>query len=192
MNHPGVEKTKTVSRPHRLWPGLDQTIARLVPSCQVSKENKRALRHVEITPWSFPERPWSRLHVDFGGPFNGHYIVMVVDALSKWVELGAPGLADEEQNPIRRMMVPPYHLAPNGSAERVVQTVKDKLKNSKARDFRTLVCRVLFQCRTTLATPRAFPLRASVGPDGEHPVRHVVSRLPFHSAPEAAEAEAGC
>ncbi|XP_037563432.1 uncharacterized protein K02A2.6-like [Dermacentor silvarum] len=65
--HPGVEKTKM--------------------SCQVCQEHQRASRHVEITPWPLPQRPWSRLHVDFGGPFKGHYFLVVVDAFLKWVEV---------------------------------------------------------------------------------------------------------
>ncbi|XP_077561470.1 uncharacterized protein LOC144177740 [Haemaphysalis longicornis] len=47
-------------------------------------------------------------------------------------------------------MVPPYHYASNGAAERVVKTVEDKLKKIKAGDFWTQVARVLFQYRTTL------------------------------------------
>ncbi|XP_077551647.1 uncharacterized protein LOC144165726 [Haemaphysalis longicornis] len=53
-----------------------------------------------------------------------------------------PAFASEEhlawltKSGIRRIMVPPYHP--------VLQTVKDKLKNSKAGDFQTQVARVLF------------------------------------------------
>ncbi|XP_075529479.1 uncharacterized protein LOC142560935 isoform X2 [Dermacentor variabilis] len=48
------------------------------------------------------------------------------------------------------MMVPAYHPASNGAAERVVQTIKDKLKKSQTGDFRTQIARILFQYRTTL------------------------------------------
>ncbi|KAM7299574.1 hypothetical protein ISCGN_020140 [Ixodes scapularis] len=54
-----------------------------------------------------------------------------------------------QKNGIRRMLVPPYHPASNGATERVVQTIKDKLKKSQPGDFRTQVARVLFQYRTT-------------------------------------------
>ncbi|KAL3208761.1 hypothetical protein MRX96_038843, partial [Rhipicephalus microplus] len=66
-----MKKTKIVARSHVWWPGLDQDIARMVQSCQVCQENQRASRHVEITPWPFPEKPWSRLHVEFRGPLQG-------------------------------------------------------------------------------------------------------------------------
>ncbi|XP_037558455.1 uncharacterized protein LOC119435817 [Dermacentor silvarum] len=51
------------------------------------------------------------------------------------------------RNGIRRMMVPPYHPASNGAAERVQQNIKDKLKKSTPGEFRTQV--VLFHYRST-------------------------------------------
>ena len=39
-------------------------------------------------PWIWPTRPWQRLHVDFAGPFNGGMFLIVVDANSKWMEVG--------------------------------------------------------------------------------------------------------
>ncbi|XP_064465302.1 uncharacterized protein K02A2.6-like [Ornithodoros turicata] len=53
------------------------------------------------------------------------------------------------RNGIRRMLVPPYHPASNGAAERVVQTVKNKLKKSAPGCFKTQIARFLFQYRTT-------------------------------------------
>ncbi|CAH8598040.1 unnamed protein product [Schistosoma haematobium] len=34
-----------------------------------------------------PEEPWSRIHVDFAGPFQGTYFLVCVDAYSKWPEI---------------------------------------------------------------------------------------------------------
>ncbi|XP_075733136.1 uncharacterized protein LOC142775563 [Rhipicephalus microplus] len=47
------------------------------------------------------------------------------------------------------MLVPPYHPASNDAAERVVQTVKNKLKNSGSGNFQTQISRFLFHYRTT-------------------------------------------
>lgn len=140
---------------------------------------------MEITPWPFPQRPWSHLHVNFGGPFKGLYFMVLVDAFSKWVQVSlvatpsagatiaalrqvfaAQGLFNFfmsdmvllsparyltwlTKNGICQMMFPPYHPASNSAAERVVQTIKDKLKKSLAGDFRMRVACILFQYRTT-------------------------------------------
>ncbi|XP_075730814.1 uncharacterized protein LOC142774301 [Rhipicephalus microplus] len=47
------------------------------------------------------------------------------------------------------MLVPPYHPASNGAAERVVQTVENKLKKSGSGNFQTQISRFLFHYRTT-------------------------------------------
>ncbi|XP_014777797.1 uncharacterized protein K02A2.6-like [Octopus bimaculoides] len=31
--------------------------------------------------------PWSRLHIDFAGPINGYYYLIVVDSYTKWLEV---------------------------------------------------------------------------------------------------------
>jgi len=29
-------------------------------------------------PWQWPNQPWSRLHLDFAGPYMGHIIIIMV------------------------------------------------------------------------------------------------------------------
>lgn len=36
--------------------------------------------------WSWPTRPWARLHIDYAGPINGQMVLVIVDAHSKWIE----------------------------------------------------------------------------------------------------------
>lgn len=185
-SHPGVEKTKMIARSHVWWPGIDNDISNNVKSCTTCQAQHRAAKPVQQTPWPFPQRPWSRLHIDFGGPFLGHTFLVIVDAFSKWIEVfpvsstsaeatisslrtafaqhGLPDLIVSDNGPaftsaqylefltrngIRRMLVPPYHPASNGAAERVVQTVKNKLKKSGSGNFQTQLARFLFQYRTT-------------------------------------------
>ena len=33
-----------------------------------------------------PTRRWSKLHMDYAGPFQGNMFLVVIDALSKWIE----------------------------------------------------------------------------------------------------------
>ena len=37
--------------------------------------------------WSIPDNVWERLHIDFAGPFEDKYWLVVVDALSKWTDV---------------------------------------------------------------------------------------------------------
>ena len=37
---------------------------------------------VPLRPWEWPNRPWSRLHVDYAGPFMGRMLLAIVDAFS--------------------------------------------------------------------------------------------------------------
>nr|XP_037288762.1 uncharacterized protein LOC119181617 [Rhipicephalus microplus] len=47
------------------------------------------------------------------------------------------------------MLVPPYHPASNGAAERAVKTVKNKLQKAGPRDIRTQIARMLLTFRST-------------------------------------------
>ena len=39
-----------------------------------------------LHPWEWPEKPWTRIHIDYAGPFHGKMLLVVVDATSKWIE----------------------------------------------------------------------------------------------------------
>ena len=40
-----------------------------------------------LHPWEWPQRPWSRLHLDYAGPFLGKMFLVLVDAHSKWLDV---------------------------------------------------------------------------------------------------------
>ncbi|XP_070395490.1 uncharacterized protein [Dermacentor albipictus] len=81
--HPGGAKGKMVAKSHVRWPGLDQDFAHMAQSSKVFQGHQRAPRHMEVSPWPFPQRPWFRLQVDYEGPYKGHYFLVVVDAFSQ-------------------------------------------------------------------------------------------------------------
>ncbi|XP_064470043.1 uncharacterized protein K02A2.6-like [Ornithodoros turicata] len=87
MSHPGIAKMKSVAESHVWWKTIDADMANKVRNCNLCQEQQRSTQQVEMNPWSFPEKPWSRLHVDFGGPFKGYYFLVLVDALTKWIEV---------------------------------------------------------------------------------------------------------
>ena len=48
-------------------------------------KNLNSLAKAPVHPWEWPERVWSRVHVDYAGPFEGSMSLIVVDAYSKWM-----------------------------------------------------------------------------------------------------------
>ena len=48
---------------------------------------KNAPPSVPLQPWTWPSKPWQRVHLDFAGPFQGSMFLIGVDACSKWPEV---------------------------------------------------------------------------------------------------------
>ena len=42
-----------------------------------------------LHPWEWPSQPWSRIHVDYVGPYQGRMLLVLSDAHSKWMEVHA-------------------------------------------------------------------------------------------------------
>ena len=40
-----------------------------------------------LHPWEWPNKPWSRVHVDYAGPFVGKMFLLLVNACSKLIEV---------------------------------------------------------------------------------------------------------
>lgn len=85
--HPGIQRMRSLARSHVWWPGLEGDIDRVVKSCKACQEVKQPPAIAPLHPWVWPGRPWTRIHVDFAGPFLGSSYLVVVDAYSKWPEV---------------------------------------------------------------------------------------------------------
>ena len=83
--HPGATRMKQLARTLVWWPSIDQDIENTVKSCAECQTNQSSPTET-LLPWQWPSRPWSRVHVDFMGPFMGHMILVLVDSHSKWIE----------------------------------------------------------------------------------------------------------
>ena len=77
---------KSLARGLVWWPGMDTSIETVVNHCSSCQQNRASPPHAPLQPWSWPTRPWSRLHVDYAGHVDGKMILIVVDAHSKWIE----------------------------------------------------------------------------------------------------------
>ena len=85
--HPGASRMKTLARAYIWWPNMDADIEQLVRACSVCQESRPAPPSAPLHPWSWPSEPWSRLHIDFTGPFMGKMYLVLVDAHSKWMDV---------------------------------------------------------------------------------------------------------
>lgn len=85
--HFGINKMKSLARSFCWWHQIDkdiENIARNCPSClEIANNPSKISTHV----WETPTEVFDRVHVDFAGPFNGHYFFILVDALSRWPEV---------------------------------------------------------------------------------------------------------
>lgn len=89
QGHPGVARMKALARSFVWWPGIDKELKATVHQCEQCKKNQHLPPTAPIQPWEFPKRPWSRLHIDYTGPIEGHMLLVVVDAHSKWMDVRA-------------------------------------------------------------------------------------------------------
>ena len=85
--HCGITRMKSLARGVVWWPKLDKEIETMVRSCSKCQGQQDDPPTVPLIPWSWPTRPWSRLHIDYLGLFLGHVWLLIIDAHSKWIEV---------------------------------------------------------------------------------------------------------
>ena len=84
----GIVCTKQLARNYLWWPRLDAEIKSTVKVCHSCQEFSKSPKTSEVGMWSWPIRPWKRVHIDFTGPEeNGQMYLIVVDAYSKYLEI---------------------------------------------------------------------------------------------------------
>lgn len=86
-SHPGVNKMKCLARSYVWWPGIDHDIEVVVRECEACQQVRHMPEKAPLHPWEWSDKPWSRLHIDFAGPFMGHMFLVAVDSHSKWTEV---------------------------------------------------------------------------------------------------------
>ena len=86
-SHPGICKMKALARSYVWWPKMDHDIEHLVKTCTACQETRAAPPGAPLHPWEWPAKPWSRLHLDFAGPYLDHMFLVIVDAHSKWLDV---------------------------------------------------------------------------------------------------------
>lgn len=84
--HPGATRMKSLMRSYVYWKSMDTDIESMVKSCKGCALAAKA-PPIQFSPWPKADHPWSRIHVDFAGPLEGNYYLIVVDSFSKWPEV---------------------------------------------------------------------------------------------------------
>nr|VZI25731.1 unnamed protein product [Spirometra erinaceieuropaei] len=119
--HPGTSRMKSIARSFAYWPGIDGDIDDLVRRCSRCQQAAKMPPRQPPVPWASPERPWSRVHIDFAGPHNGVSYLILVDAYSKWPEIAPlnPATASSTIAFLRRIFsqhgLPEVLVSDNGS-----------------------------------------------------------------------------
>ncbi|XP_058031613.1 uncharacterized protein K02A2.6-like [Ahaetulla prasina] len=85
--HPGIVRMKALARSYVWWPKLDSDIELWIGKCQLCQSSRPAPAAAPVREWDTPRSPWSRIHLDFAGPYQGQTFLVLVDAYSRWVEL---------------------------------------------------------------------------------------------------------
>ena len=79
-SHPGIVRMKCFARKYVWWPKLDSDLESRVRNCQACQEIRHAPAKSLLHPWEYPSNPWSRLHIDYAGPYLGKMLLIIVDA----------------------------------------------------------------------------------------------------------------
>jgi hypothetical protein len=126
--HPGIQRMKALARSYVYWPNMDKDVENFVKSCRPCVDTAKAPVKTHLQSWPKETRPWRRIHVDFAGPMNGYYYLVVVDSFSKWPEvLQTRSITTKETISLLRPLFARY-----GSPEIIVT---DNGANFTATDF---------------------------------------------------------
>ncbi len=80
--HPGIVRMKAIARSHVWWPQIDRDIEDIVNSCPSCLRVKQSPSSAPLHPWTWPSKPWQRIHVNLFGPFLNKMFFVIVDARS--------------------------------------------------------------------------------------------------------------
>ena len=81
--HIGISSMKNLARYYLWWPKIDHDIEMKVKGYSICPVLGRDPPPTVLHLWECPNKPWSRGHVDYAGPFLGKMLILLV----KWIEV---------------------------------------------------------------------------------------------------------
>lgn len=130
-SHIGTTKMKQLARCYVTWKGIDSQIEAYVKACPDCAQHSHNPPKAPIHPWEVPKENWDRIHIDYAGPFLGHYFLVCIDAKSKWCEIGICKDAPTSDSTIKHLS---NMFAVHGFP---LQLVSDNAAIFKSREFET-------------------------------------------------------
>ncbi|XP_039447993.1 uncharacterized protein K02A2.6-like [Culex pipiens pallens] len=85
--HPGMVRMKSLARSFVYWPHIDKQVEDTVKQCADCAAAAKSPPHSPPEAWPTPAGPWQRIHIDYAGPIDGLYFLIIVDAFSRWPEI---------------------------------------------------------------------------------------------------------
>lgn len=86
-SHLGIVRMKSPARSYVWWPNMDKRLEEKVTRCVTCQSHQKKPPCSPLHHWEWPSRPWSRVHVDYAGPFMGKMFLLIIDAHSKWMDI---------------------------------------------------------------------------------------------------------
>lgn len=87
QGHPGIRRMNQLTREYVYWPKMSEYIEHMVRQCDSCALNQNQLVKVSLDPWSISSYPMERVHLDYAGPIDRHYLLIFVDAYSKFLDV---------------------------------------------------------------------------------------------------------
>lgn len=86
VGHNGITAMKAEARSWVWWPKMDQDISELTKSCSICFKNFQKPPS-PVLSWPNTGKPWSRLHIDYAGPVDNKYFLVIVDSHTKFMDI---------------------------------------------------------------------------------------------------------
>ena len=66
---------------------MDKEVEDTIKGSPKFQEHCNIPAQAPLHQWDWPDKPWSRIHVDYAGPFTEKMFFVLVDAHSKWMDV---------------------------------------------------------------------------------------------------------
>lgn len=98
QSHMGIVKTKSLARSYIWWPKIDHDIECMIKSCDACLSVLPNPAKAPVLNYNVTDEPWERIHIDYAGPYQGLYFLIILDSHSKWIEVNISKTATTEHS----------------------------------------------------------------------------------------------